>query len=102
MGEGMIGGCLGCSNHEGVEFKIFGDMRKSVSRGNTLDFRTANFKLLKELVIKIPLESAFKDAEVHTCWSLFKGRGAGNSNVSAVTQARQKIGLTEQGSPSET
>lgn len=99
MGEVMIGGCLGRSSHKGFEFKIFGDMRKSVSRTNTLDFRRADFKLLKELVL---WESAFKAAEVHTCWSLFKGTGEGNSNVSAVNQAGQKIGLTKQGSPAET
>lgn len=54
MCEVMIGGCLGHSNHEMVEFKIFGDMRKIVIRATSLDFGRADFKLLKEAFSKVP------------------------------------------------
>ena len=36
MGDVMIGGCLGHSDHEMVEFKVFGNMRKTVSRATNL------------------------------------------------------------------
>ncbi|GAB0205531.1 hypothetical protein GRJ2_003018700 [Grus japonensis] len=50
MGEGMIGGCLGHKDDDIVEFKIFGNMRKTVRRDATLDFGGAGFRLLKELL----------------------------------------------------
>lgn len=52
--------------------------------------------LLKELVRKMPWESAFEGTDVHECWSVFKSTGTGNSKVSAVTQAGQKASLSEQ------
>jgi len=52
--DGLVGGCLGHCDHEIVEFKIFGDMRKTVSRATTLDFGRADFRLLKELVSQAP------------------------------------------------
>ena len=54
VGGVMIGGCLGHSDHEMVEFKIFGVMRKKVSRVATLDLKRANFKLPRELVSSVP------------------------------------------------
>lgn len=42
------------SDHEIVEFNIFSVGRKNVSRVGTLDFKRANFKLLKELVSSVP------------------------------------------------
>lgn len=35
MGEVKIGGSLGYSDYEAVKFKIFGTMKKAVSRGAT-------------------------------------------------------------------
>ena len=72
IGDVMIGGCLGHSDHEMVEFKIFSVMTKKVSRVATLDFRRANFKLFRKLVSSIPWESAFEGLGVHECWSVFK------------------------------
>lgn len=68
----MICGCLGHSHQEMVEFKIFVDMGKTVSRATTLDSGTADFRLLKELVSKVPWASAFEGIGVHKWWSLFK------------------------------
>ena len=72
MGDVMVGGCLGHSDHERIESKIFGVMRKKVSRVATLDFRRANFKLFRELVSRVSWESAFEGLGVHECWSVFK------------------------------
>ncbi|KAF1487797.1 hypothetical protein FQV18_0002667, partial [Eudyptula minor novaehollandiae] len=91
MGEVMVGGCLVHSDHETVEFKIFGNTRKTVSRDATVDFGRAGFRLLKELVSKVPWKSAFKGiwsplGGVQEVWTFFKKEifkcaGAGNPRV---------------------
>lgn len=48
LGDVMVGGSLGCDDHQKVEFKVLGVMRKIFSRVATLDFEKANFKLLRE------------------------------------------------------
>ena len=69
----MVGRCLGHRDHEMVElFKIFGVMRKKVSRVATLDFKRANFKLLRELVSSVPWKPSFEGLGVHECWLGFK------------------------------
>ncbi|GAB0180024.1 hypothetical protein GRJ2_000467700 [Grus japonensis] len=73
MGEVAIGGHLGHSDHEVVEFKIFGDRRKTATKTSTLDMRRADFRLLRELVSQVPWETALEGIGVHQCWSLFKG-----------------------------
>jgi len=50
----MVGGCLGHSDRDMVEFKIFGVMRRKVSGVVTLDFERGNFKLPGELVSNVP------------------------------------------------
>ncbi|KAJ7415372.1 hypothetical protein WISP_78589 [Willisornis vidua] len=48
VSEVDIGGCLGHSNHEVIEFKISVDRRKSASKTSALDMRRVNFSLLRE------------------------------------------------------
>ncbi|KAJ7417669.1 adaptin ear-binding coat-associated protein 1 [Willisornis vidua] len=48
--EAEIGGCLGHSKHEVIEFRISNDRRKSDSRTSTLDMRRTDFRLFGELV----------------------------------------------------
>lgn len=67
-----IGGCLGHSDHEAIEFKISGDRRKNASKTSTLDMGRAAFRLLREPVNKVPWENAFEGPGVDQCWSLFK------------------------------
>ena len=71
MGDVMVGGCVGHSDHEMAEFKIFSVMRKKDGRVATLDFRRANLKLLGELLSRVPWESAFEGLGVHK-WSVFE------------------------------
>ncbi|GAB0206625.1 mitochondrial enolase superfamily member 1 [Grus japonensis] len=73
VGEVAIGGRLGHSDHEVVEFKIFGDRRKTATKTSTLDMGRADFRLLRELVSQVPWETALEGIGVHQCWSLFKG-----------------------------
>ncbi|KAK4827172.1 hypothetical protein QYF61_015134 [Mycteria americana] len=72
VGDVMVGGCLGHSDYEMVEFKIFSVMRKKDSRVATLDFRRGNLKLFRELFSRVPWESAVEGLGVHECWSVFK------------------------------
>lgn len=51
MGEVTVSGHLG---HEVIKFKIFGDGRKIVTKTSTLNMSRADFRLLRELVSKIP------------------------------------------------
>ena len=48
------------------------DRSKTASKTLTLNMGRADFRLLKELVSKVPWESAFEGIGVHECWSLFK------------------------------
>ena len=68
----MVGGCLGHSDHEMVEFKIFCVIIIKDSRVATLDFRRANFKLFRQLFSRVLWKSAFEDLGVQKCWSIFK------------------------------
>ncbi|PKU37050.1 glycerol kinase [Limosa lapponica baueri] len=55
-----VGGSLGCSDHEKIEFRIVGSMRKTTSRTETLDFGRANFDLFKKLLGEIPQVKALE------------------------------------------
>ncbi|XP_075357766.1 LOW QUALITY PROTEIN: uncharacterized protein LOC142409895 [Mycteria americana] len=55
-----------------VEFKIFGDVGKTVRSASTLGSGRADLRLLKEVVSTVPWESDFKGIGVHKCRSLFK------------------------------
>jgi len=67
-----VGGRLGCSDHEMVEFRILRARSRAITRIKTLDFRTANFGLFKDLLGEIPWARALKGRGVQECWSLFK------------------------------
>ena len=49
-----VGGSLGCSDHEMVEFRLLRGRSRATSRITTLDFRRANFGLFKDLLGGIP------------------------------------------------
>ncbi|KAJ7396984.1 hypothetical protein BTVI_139966 [Pitangus sulphuratus] len=48
VGNVKLKGSLGCSDHEVVEFRILGATRRVSSKLTTLDFRRADFDLLKD------------------------------------------------------
>lgn len=47
-------GSLGCSDHEVVETPILREEKEANRRSTTLDYRIADFSLLKDLLQKIP------------------------------------------------
>ncbi|KAK4815580.1 hypothetical protein QYF61_004097 [Mycteria americana] len=68
----MVGGCLGQSDHEIIEFLIRGEVRRGVSKTATLDFRRADFGLFRRLVERVPWEAALKGKGVQEGWTFFK------------------------------
>jgi len=67
-----VGGRLGCSDHEMVEFRILRGGSRVISRIKTLDLRRADFGLFKDLLRGIPWARALEGRGVQECWSLFK------------------------------
>jgi len=62
-----VGGRLGCSDHEIVEFRILSGGSRTISRIKTLDLRKANFGLFKELLGGIPWDRALEGRGVQEC-----------------------------------
>ena len=58
-----VGGRLGCSDHEMVNFKILRGGSRAISRIKTLDYKRANFGLFKDLLRGIPWVKALEGRE---------------------------------------
>ena len=67
-----VKGSLGCSDHEMVEFKILRAARRVHSKLATLDFRRADFGLLRDLLVRIPWDKALEERGAQESWSVFK------------------------------
>ncbi|RMC21781.1 hypothetical protein DUI87_02650 [Hirundo rustica rustica] len=61
VGDVVVGGRLGQSDHEIIEFSIFGEVRRSTSKTLPLDFQRADFGLFRRLIQSIPWEAALKN-----------------------------------------
>ncbi|KAK4831172.1 hypothetical protein QYF61_015642 [Mycteria americana] len=68
----MVGGCLGQSDHEMIEFLIRGEVARGFSKTATLDFRRADFGLFRSLVERVPWEAALMGKGVQEGWAFFK------------------------------
>ncbi|KAK4831885.1 hypothetical protein QYF61_020032 [Mycteria americana] len=68
----MVGGRLGQSDHEMIEFLILGEAARGVSKTATLDFRRADFGLFRRLVERVPWEEALMGKGVQEGWTFFK------------------------------
>ena len=63
--EGLVGnvklkGSLGCSDHEMLEFKILRAARRTHSKLTILDFRRADFGLFRDLLGRVPWDTALE------------------------------------------
>ena len=67
-----VGGCLGLSDHDMIEFSILGEVRRGVSKTTTRDFRRADFGLFRALVGRVPWEAILKGKGVQEGWAFFK------------------------------
>ena len=56
-----VGGCLGQSDHDMVEFSILGGARRDNSKTATLDFRREEFELFRRLVGGVPWDSVLEN-----------------------------------------
>ena len=63
--------CLGQSDHDMVEFLILGGVRRGNSKPATLDFRRADFELFRRLVKGVPWGSVLERKGVQDGWLLF-------------------------------
>jgi len=67
-----VGGNLGCSDYELVEFRILNGGSREINSIVTLDFRRADFGLFKDLLGGTLWVRALEDRGVQESWSLFK------------------------------
>ena len=75
--EGLVdnvaaGGRLGHSDHEIIEFSILREARRRLSRTDILDFKRADFVLIRHLLERIPWEMILNGIGVQEGWALFK------------------------------
>ncbi|PKU30746.1 dtw domain-containing protein 2 [Limosa lapponica baueri] len=64
--EGLVGNVklkvsLGCSDHKMVEFKVLGAARRVHNKLATLDFRRADFGLLRDLLVRVTWEKVLEE-----------------------------------------
>ena len=72
VGDVMVGGHPGHSDHKMTEFLILGEVRRGVSRTAALDMRRADFGLFGSLVDRVPWEAILKGIGVQEGWTFFK------------------------------
>jgi len=72
VGDVVVRGCLGLSNHEMIEFLYGGEIKRGASKTSTMDFQRADFDLLRTLVERVPWETVLKGKGVQAGWTCFK------------------------------
>ncbi|PKU32709.1 proline-rich basic protein 1 [Limosa lapponica baueri] len=60
VGAVTVGGCLGHSDHEIIEFSILREARRGASRTAIMDFQRTDFGLFKSLLDRVPWEAGLK------------------------------------------
>jgi len=72
VGDVVVGGCLGFSNHEMTEFSLQGEVKRGASKTTTVDFWRADFGLFRTLVEKVSWERVLKVKGIQAGWTFFK------------------------------
>ncbi|XP_064908670.1 uncharacterized protein LOC135578557 [Columba livia] len=72
VGDVVVGGRLGHSDHEIIEFSILRGARRTINKTSTVDFRRADFCLFRSLVQSIPWETMLKNKGGQEGWTCFK------------------------------
>ena len=72
VGDVEVGGCLGQSDHDMVEFSILGEARRGNSKTATLDFQRVDFELFRRLEGGVPWDSVLESKGVQDGWLFFK------------------------------
>ncbi|PKU41370.1 adaptin ear-binding coat-associated protein 1 [Limosa lapponica baueri] len=72
VGDVTVGGRLGHSDHEMIEFSVLREARRGASRTATMDFQRADFGLLKSLLNRVPWEAVLKGKRIQEGWTFSK------------------------------
>ena len=72
VGNVRVGGRLGHSDHEMLDFSILVGPQKGVSRTATFDFQKADFSLFRTMVERVPWEVVLEGMEAQEGWEYFK------------------------------
>ena len=67
-----VGGSLGCSDHEVVEIPVLREEKAANRRSTSLDYRIADFGLLKDLLGRIPQEMVMEKRTDQESWLIFR------------------------------
>jgi len=65
VGDVVVGGCLGLSNHEMIDFLILGEVKRQVSEITAMEFWRADFGLFRMLVER--QEAGVQPVQTRTC-----------------------------------
>ena len=101
MEDAKVKGSHGCSDHETVELKVQRGVNK-INKITILDFRRANLGLFRDLLGKIPWETALESKGAQGSWVILKNnflRAQEWFSPMCRSQAQQKAGMDEQGAP---
>ena len=60
----MVGGHLGLSDHEMIEFSVRGEVKRRDSKTTTMGFWRANFGVFNMLIDRVPWETVLKGKAV--------------------------------------
>jgi len=72
VGDAVVEGHLEFSDHETTEFSIPGEVERGISKTTTMDFRRADFGLIRTLVLRVPWERVLKGKGLQESWAFFK------------------------------
>ena len=72
VGDVKVGGHLGQSDHEMLDFSILVEPQRGVSRTATLDFRRTDFNLYRTMVERVPWEVVLESMGAQEGWEYFK------------------------------
>ncbi|RMC12771.1 hypothetical protein DUI87_10296 [Hirundo rustica rustica] len=64
----VLGGRLGQSDHEIIEFSIFSEIRNNTNKTLTFDFQKVDFGLFRRVIQRVPREAALKKKGVQESW----------------------------------
>ncbi|RMC09659.1 hypothetical protein DUI87_13445 [Hirundo rustica rustica] len=94
VGDAVVGGHLEHSDHEIIEFSIFGEMRRNINKTFTLDFQRADFGLFRRLIQRVPWEADLKNKGVQESHiyqqSWLTGEVPDDWKLAKVTSIRKK------------
>jgi len=72
VGDVVVRGRLGLSNHEMTEFLVQGEVKRGSIKTTTMDFHRADFGLFRTVVERVPWERVLKGKGVQAGWTLFR------------------------------